>query len=813
MFFRIIRKSTALLCFLMAISTTLAAQTITGRVSDAQTGEPLPGAHIIQVNTSNVVSADKEGRFSLELTDKGQARVKVTFVGYKAKTIDIESRGTALDIALVPKTVMSNEVFVQALRVDEATPMTYENISRSEIEQKNLGQDMPYMIGGTPSVTTTSDAGAGIGYTGMRIRGVDQRRINVTVNGIPVNDAESHGVFWVDMPDLASSVENIQIQRGVGTSTNGAGAFGATMNIQTSQMNPRAYGEVNTGFGSFNTRKANVMLGTGLMENGWQFEGRLSKIASDGYIDRAFSDLKSFYLSGARHGDRSLLRADIFSGKERTYQAWYGVPESRLESGDRTYNPAGAYTDKNGNKQFYDNQTDNYQQDHYQLHYSYQIAGNWSANASLHYTYGRGYYEEYKEDQQLSNYDIAAVQMPDTTITESDLVRRLWLDNHFYGTVFSTQYKKADQWSVTVGGGYNEYDGDHFGRVIWSRFAGDSEIRHQYYKNNGFKTDFNTYVKGQYYFTEELSAYADAQIRHITYEFLGKDRREGPGGEQQIVDVQQSDRLTFFNPKAGLTYNFEENQRAYASFSVGNKEPTRDEYVNSTPENRPKHETLYDWEAGYKGSFDRFSVGANLYYMDYKNQLILTGELNDVGANVRQNVPHSYRAGIELQAGVRILPSLEWSGNATFSRNKIKKYKQHLYNYDTGSQVVETFRNTDISFSPDFIGNSKLRYTKGDFSAELHTKYVSRQYLDNTQTRSRSLDPYLVNDMRFSYNWKQSVLFQNIEATLQLNNILNEMYASNGYTFGYVAGGDHQHFNYYYPQAGRNFLLQLSFKF
>ncbi len=808
MFFRLL-KSTIFLCFIVLCSSSLFAQTINGTVTDAQSGEPLAGANIVQVGTSNGVSTEADGQFTLDLIEDEATRISVSFVGYKTKTIDVSDNEDSYDISLVSQTIISNEVFVKALRVDEASPMAYENISREEIERQNLGQDMPYMISSTPSVTTTSDAGTGIGYTGLRIRGVDQGRINVTVNGIPINDAESHGVFWVNMPDLASSVENIQIQRGVGTSTQGAAAFGATMNIQTSQMRPDAYGEVNTSIGSFNTRKANVMLGSGLMENGWQFEGRLSKIESDGYIDRAFSDLKSFYLSGAKHGENSLLRVDVFSGAEQTYQAWYGVSESRLENGDRTHNPAGMEKPNSP----YNNQTDNYQQDHYQLHYSYQLSDNWNANASLHYTYGRGYYEEYKADQALTEYNFNPIQLPDTTISESDLVRQLWLDNHFYGMVFSTQYNKNDRWSLTFGGGYNEYDGDHFGDVVWAEFAGNTDVENQYYDNNAFKTDFNTYLKAKYNITDDLSAFADAQIRHITYEFLGKDRQPAQGGGQEVVNVQQTDRLTFFNPKAGLNYKFKDNQRVYASISVGNKEPTRDEYVNSTPENRPMHETLYDWEAGYKGNFDRFFVKANLYYMDYKNQLILTGEINDVGAYIRQNVPDSYRAGIELQAGVQLFENLEWSGNATFSRNKIEEYTYYLDNYDTGGQEATTYTDTEIAFSPGFVGNSTLRFTHQGFAASLNTKYVSKQYLDNTQTESRTLDPYLVNDLRLSYDWSTTPLLNSLEATLKVNNIFDEMYESNGYTYGYVSGGDRQFFNYYYPQAGRNIMLQLSFNF
>ena len=799
---------TAWLCFFLMVSSSLAAQTITGTVTGAQGGDPLAGANLLQVGTTNGASTGSDGHFSLELIQEKEQKIRITFVGYKSQVIDVSDNESSIRITMVPRRIQSNEVFVEALRVDEASPIAYENISQSDIEEQNLGQDLPYMVSGTPSVTTTSDAGAGVGYTGMRIRGVDQARINVTINGIPVNDAESHGVWWVNMPDLASSVENIQIQRGVGSSTNGAAAFGASMNIQTSSMRPEAFGEVNTSVGSFNTRKANVKLGSGLMNNGWQFQGRLSKITSDGYIDRAESDLKSFYLSAAKHGDRSLLRADVFSGREQTYHAWYGVSESKLESGDRTFNPAG--TEKPGDP--YEDQTDNYQQDHYQLHYSYELAGHWNANASLHYTYGRGYYEEYKTDQSLSDYNIDVTQLPDTMISESDLVRQLWLDNHFYGTVFSTDYQK-DQWSVTLGGGYNEYDGDHYGKVVWARYAGDSEIDQRYYFNNGFKTDFNTYLKGKYEITEGLTVFADAQIRHITYDFLGKDRRETPDGGEEVVELKQTDRLTFFNPKGGITYNFGGHHRVFASISVGNKEPTREEYVNSTPENRPDHETLYDWEAGYRASFEQFYLETNVYYMDYKNQLILTGEINDVGAQVRQNVPESYRAGIELQGGIQLTPSLEWSANATFSRNKIKDYTYYLDNYDTGSQKAIAFENPDIAFSPSLIAHSKIRYNWNRFTTEWSAKYVSRQYLDNTQTQSRSLDPYLINDIRVNYNWAQAPLFEGIEATLMVNNILNERYESNGYTFGYISGGEQRHTNYYYPQATRNFLLQLSFTF
>lgn len=783
------------------------AQTVRGTVYDAETGEPLQGANVVQTGTGQGTSTRSDGSFTLPLIEQQSARLRISYVGYTPRTVNADTAAQPLEIYLQPRVYRTNAIFVQALRVDDSVPVASETLERAEIEQRNLGQDVPYLLGSLPSVTTTSDAGAGIGYTGIRIRGVDPARINVTINGIPVNDAESHGVFWVDIPDLAASVEDIQVQRGVGTSTNGAGAFGASINLQTSEMRPEAFGEVNLGAGSFATRRFNVQLGSGLLENGWQVQGRLSKIDSEGYIDRAFADLQSFYLSAAHQGDRGLLRADVFSGRETTYQSWYGVPGDKLDS-DRTYNPAG--TEKPGDP--YENQTDNYQQDYYQLHYSYDLGDRWTANASLHYTYGRGYYEEYKADQAYVDYDMPPVTLADTTIRSSDLIRQLWLDNHFYGTVFSSRYRGGG-WDLTFGGGYNEYRGDHFGEVIESQFSPSLEESQRYYQNDAFKTDGNLYAKLNYAFTDALSGYVDLQVRRITYEFLGKDQRPAPAGGSRVVDVEQSDQLTFINPKAGLVYQWHHAQRLYASFSVGNKEPTRDEYVNSSPENRPEHETLYDWEAGYEADFRRFFGGVNLYFMDYKNQLIPTGELNEVGSAVRQNVPDSYRLGAELQAGVRITPALQWSANATFSRNKIEQYRQYYSNYDTGGQEAQTYENTDIAFSPSFIGNSIVNIRTGGFTAELQTKYVSRQYLDNTQSRDRSIDPYFVNDLRLGYDFGGLALAENISATLQVNNIFDAAYETNGYTFGYVSGGELQHFNYYYPQAGRNFLARLKFAF
>ncbi|MEX0769672.1 MAG: TonB-dependent receptor [Balneolaceae bacterium] len=806
-------------------ATEINAQIIEGVVRDAGNREPLIGANIIQAQTSNGTSTDEQGFFKLQLTEDGPDRITVSYLGYRTRTLTLEDEETdqPLEIQLRRQTIQSGEVFVQALRVDESNPIAYSNVTREDIERKNLGQDIPYLVSSTPSVVTTSDAGAGIGYTGIRIRGVDQARINVTINGIPLNDAESHGVWWVNMPDLASSVENIQIQRGVGSSTHGAGAFGATMNLQTARMEQDPYGRINTSAGSFNTRKYNVLLGSGRVGNGWQFEGRLSKIESDGYIDRASSDLKSFYLSGSREGEHSLLKADVFSGQERTYQAWNGVPEPILNNDPGqlehylsqlwiTGEEADRMRDNLGNRRFneytYENQVDNYQQDHYQLHYSYQFPEGWLLNTSFHYTYGRGYYEQYRENDPLGTYNIEPIEMGGETIARSDLIRRRWLDNHFYGTVFSATYRSADRWNLTVGGGYNEYDGDHFGEVIWARFAGNSEHEDRYYDNNGFKTDFNLYGKFIYNLTDALSSYLDLQYRSVSYRFLGKSVEE-VNGEQQAVDLGQQVQIDFFNPKAGLVYRLDNNQRLFASLSVGGKEPTRSDYVESTPDSRPKPERLFDYEAGYSAKFDRFSAGVNLYYMDYEDQLILTGAVNDVGAYVRENVADSYRAGIELQGSVRLIPQLALEANATFSRNKIPEYTRYLDNFDEGGQNTEAYENSDIAFSPGFISNVTLTYQTGGLTGALSHKYVSRQYLDNTQSESRSIDPYFIQDLRIGYSFDRIPYLSALSATLQVNNLLDIKYVSNGYTFGWIAGGEEQSFNYYYPQAGRNVLIKV----
>ncbi len=718
------------------------------------------------------------------------------------------------------KTQELDDVIVYATRAKENTPTTYSEISRKQIEKVNLGQDLPMLLNWSPSLVTTSDAGAGVGYTGLRIRGSDATRINVTINGIPVNDSESHGVFWVNMPDLASTVDNIQIQRGVGTSTNGAAAFGASVNLQTNVPSQDAYAEVNNSFGSFNTRKHTLMYNTGLLNNKWSFESRLSKIASDGYIDRAESDLQSYFLSGGYYGKKTIVKALVFGGKEVTYQSWWGTPQAVLENDDtgieavisnNGYTPEQAENIRTAGRTFnyylYENEVDNYQQDHYQLHLSHSLSSDWTFNVAGHYTYGRGYFEQFRDDDDFSDYNLNNVTIGDSTITSTDLIRRRWLDNDFYGTTFSLNYlgKGLD---ITFGGAWNKYDGDHFGEIIWAQFASNSDIRDRYYDNVGTKTDFNIYLKTNYQLND-LNLFADMQVRKVDYQTVGID--------SDLRAINTGDEYTFFNPKVGATYTLNESSNVYASIAIGNREPVRNDFIDAPGGITPTHETLRNLEVGYRKFGQDFSFQANYYLMDYENQLVLTGELNDVGSSVRQNVPNSYRMGVELVGAYQFTDQVRWDANLTLSRNKIKNFTEVLYNYGENFDefnIEETqFTDTDISFSPNVIGGSQLTYSPLEgFEAALLSKYVGKQFLDNTSNDARSIDAYFVNDVRLSYDFRLESI-KNVNVSLLVNNVMDVEYSSNGYTFGYAGGDFEVRENYFYPQAGRNFLLALNLRF
>lgn len=760
--------------------------TLSGTIQDA-TGGALPGAAITLEGTYKGTYTDANGAFQLTNLKAGNQLLRISLLGYETQTRTLDlTQSTTLIIQLTKTAVVVDEVVVSATRANQKSAIAYTDVTRRDLNKLNLGQDIPQLLNFTPSIVTTSDAGAGVGYTGIRIRGSDATRVNVTLNGIPYNDAESQGTYFVDMPDFASSVSSIQIQRGVGTSTNGAGAFGASVNIQTNKLETKPYAEVNLSGGSFGTRKVNVLAGTGLLNNHFVIDARLSKIHSDGYIDRAFSDLKSFYLSGGYYSKKSFIRLNIFSGQEQTYQAWNGVPEAILPI-NRTYN---AFT--------YSNQTDNYQQDNYQLISSHELSKNWRANLSFFYTKGKGYYEEWAPNDLYSNYGLPNVVIGDSVIKQTDFIRRQWLDNDFYGTVFSLDYNSFGKLTANIGGGWNQYKGAHYGELVWARIAGNTDIRQRYYDDNAIKTDFNLFAKAFYPFTTQLNGFVDLQIRTVGYSFLGFN--------SQLQNVQQNANLTFFNPKAGLTYTLNDRASVYASVGVGHREPNRNDYTQSTPESRPKAEELIDYEAGYKIQGERLAFTANAYYMSYKNQLVLSGQQNDVGAYNRVNVPNSYRAGLELEAGVRLARQLRWNVNATVSRNKIRNFTEYLDNYDTGNQESHSYNQTDISFSPNVIAGSQLLFTpaKG-LELGLLSKYVGKQYLDNTSNDSRKLNPYFTNDIRIIYTVKTKFA-QDLVFTLLFNNVLNELYESNGASYPYISEGRVVNDNYYFPQAGRNFL-------
>ena len=790
---------TLLIALLWLLTTPAWAQiSISGTVRDADeqptSDNALPGVAITIESTYIGTFADANGNFRLTNLKPGPVSVRISLLGYEPQiqTLDL-TQNVVLSVLLKKSAIAVDEVVVSATRANQKSAIAYTDVSRRDLNKLNLGQDIPQLLNFTPSIVTTSDAGAGVGYTGIRIRGSDATRVNITLNGIPYNDAESQGTFFVNMPDFASSVSSIQIQRGVGTSTNGAGAFGASVNIQTNKLEEKPYAETNLSAGSFGTRKVNVLAGTGLLRNHFVLDARLSTIHSDGYIDRATSDLKSFYLSGGYYTDKSFVRLNVFSGQERTYQAWNGVPEALLAT-NRTYN---AFT--------YDNQTDNYQQDQYQLIASHELSRNWRLNTSFFYTKGRGYYEESRPNDLLSNYGLPNVAIGDSTTKRTDIIRRLWLDNDFYGTVFSLDYNGFGKLTANIGGGWNQYKGEHFGEIVWARMAGNTSIRDRYYNDDATKTDVNLYAKAFYQLSQKLNGFADVQVRTVGYSFLGFNR--------QLQNVQQTANLTFFNPKAGLTYVVNDRNTVYASVGVGHREPNRNDYTQSTPASRPKAERLIDYEAGYKRQTTGLAFTANVYYMNYRNQLVLSGQLNDVGAANRVNIPVSYRAGLELEAGTKLAKNLRWNVNATLSRNKAGNFTEYLDNFDTGSQDSRQYRKTDISFSPNIIGGSQLLFTPVNrLELGLLSKYVGKQYLDNTSNESRKLNPYFTNDIRVIYTVKPKFA-QEIAFTLLFNNVLNEMYESNGYTYAYVSEGKVTADNGYYPQAGRNFLAGVRVRF
>ena len=690
-------------------------------------------------------------------------------------------------------TLMLENIEITSIRAADKAPFTKTNISKQQIEKVNLGQDLPFILNQVPSVIVNSDAGNGVGYTGIRIRGSDASRINVTLNGIPYNDAESQGSFFVDLPDISSSVNSIQIQRGVGTSSNGAGAFGATINLSTNEVNKNKYLELNNSYGSFNTWKNTLKIGSGLLANHFLIDARFSNITSDGYIDRATSDLQSLYGSVSYINNNSSLRLNILSGKEKTYQAWNGVPQSYLDSA-RTYNSAG--TQKPGAP--YGNETDNYKQTHYQLFYNQKINSLVGFNIAAFLTRGKGYYEEYRGDQAFSAYFLPDVIKGTDTTTTTDLIKRLWLDNYFYGSVFSLQYHK-NKTQFTFGGGWTEYDGKHYNIVTWAQQGFPKD--YQYYNSPATKNDFNLYAKLMRSLGSGLTGFLDVQGRFIKYHINGFE-------DHPEINIEKN--YSFFNPKAGISFN-KNNYQAYVSFSVAGKEPNRDDFeagINQIP----KPELLYDMEIGLEKKNATFNYGATFYYMYYHNQLVNTGKINDVGAYTRTNAPESYRAGVELQADATLTKWVNIMGNISFSKNKIKDFTEYVDDYDDGIQKENSYHNTDISFSPGAVASAGINFIpvkNGEINVQ--SKYVARQFLDNTSHISRSIDPYFVQNVKLSYTLLKKV-FKKVDFIFQVNNVLDKKYESNGYTYNYISDGNLKVENYYFPMAGINFITGINIK-
>ncbi len=777
---------------------------ISGTVTDKQTGTPLPGTHISAGTSALTTVSDASGSFTLKLNKKGTVTLRVSFMGYKTSQEQmLVLRDTILQVRLEESALLGNEVNIISTRANEKYPMAYSSVSKKTISAENLGKDIPSLIQGSPSTIVTSDAGNGVGYSTFSIRGSDLTRINVTVNSIPLNDAESQGVWFVDLPDMASSAENIQIQRGVGTSTNGAGAFGASVNFMTSDLKQDPYGELDMSGGSYNTFKTTLRFGTGLMANRFSVDGRLSYIRSDGYIDRAFSNLKSYYLSGGYYGKNTTIRLITFSGFERTYQAWEGVPKDSLPT-NRTYNPAGQYYLPDGSVAYYKNQTDNYQQDHYQLLFSQSITKKWNINAALHYTKGKGYFENYKQGESFGDYGLNDVTIGNDTLTSTDLVNRKMMDNDFYGITFSSNYTVPDKMKITLGGAWNRYDGHHFGKVIWAQYASNGDNERNWYYNTGVKKDFNIYGKLSLQLVEKLNLFADLQYRHVSYVMNGT--------LDDLRTIDQDHRFNFFNPKGGLFFELNKHHDFYCSIGVANREPSRNNYKDADPGKEPTNETLYDYELGYTFRIPGFTLGANAYYMNYRNQLVLTGEINNVGEAVMVNVPHSYREGIEISAALELFrKKLTWNVNATVSSNKIKDFVQFVDTYDADwnylGQQSTNLGKTDLSFSPALTASSLITFKPvPQVSLSLSSKYVGKQFIDNTSNTGRSLNAYFIHGFMAGYTLKTR-LFEEIGFNLTVNNIFNRKYETNAWVYPYYLGGNYNEFNGYFPQATVNFLV------
>lgn len=712
--------------------------------------------------------------------------------------------------------VVLNQVDVVANRADSKTPVAYTNIGKRQLTANNDGRDMTYLLNMTPSVTVSSDAGGGMGYTAMRVRGSDPSRINVMANGLPLNDPESHRVYWVNMPDLASSLRDVQIQRGVGTSTNGAGAFGASINMVTDASSEDPYAELSGSYGMYNTNRQTLRVGSGLLGNHWSVDARLSHMGSDGYIDRASSRLWSYFGQAAYQSYNTSLRLVAFGGKERTYMAWDYASKEQMEEYGRRYNPCGEYIDKEGNRAYYADQFDNFVQHHFQLLFSQRIGEWFNINAALFYTKDDGYYDQYKTGRTLVEYGLQPFMNADgELVKKSDLIRLKYNVNGFGGGQATVNFRRG-RWNATLGGAVSDFDGHHYGRVKWVRnYVGPIDPLQKYYDNHGRKFDSNAYLRANYDIDRHFSVFADLQYRHIHYTITGmSDNWDWNTSSFAILDVER--RWDFFNPKVGVNYTSGAH-RGFASWAVAQKEPTRDNFTDGTPESYPKAERLDDFEVGYSFNHKLFSVGVNLYYMLYKDQLVVTGQLSDTGNPLSVNVPDSYRMGIELQGALRPCEWFDWQFNLTLSRNRIKNFVEYIYEDEWTNPISFDLGDTPIAFSPDIIFNNAFNFKYRHFDASLNSRYVGKQYMNNARSEAALLDAYFVSDLHLGYSFRNLIGIKELRLGFSIYNLFNEKYFNNGYAgAGYtVVDGKKEIYRYagYAAQAPTHVMATMSLKF
>lgn len=782
---------------------------ITGRITD-EAGAPMAGASVVIESLKAGVAADNDGRYALRGLRDGTYSLRISFTGYEPLDTVVVVRGaTVADVSLREGLFLAEEVIVRGSRAGNRTPMAHSSVQASELRERDLTRDMPYLLSLTPSVVETSDAGNGIGYTSLRIRGTDASRINITIDGIPLNDAESQQVFWVDLPDLASSAGSIQIQRGVGTSTNGAGAFGASINISSMTLpaDPGAAAEIS--YGSFNTLRASARSWSGMVDDRFSMMVRASGISSDGFIDHSASDLKSAMVTGIWSGPADRIRFNMITGSETTGISWWGVPAEVLPE-NRRYNPAGEYEDNDGVKRYYEDETDVYSQNHYHLFHTHLFTGHVSLNTGLHLTTGKGYYEEQKSDIDPFEYGIAGLMPYDPAVTETDIVQRKWLGNLFYGAVLSL-IKQGNRSEWTLGGALNRYDGDHYGRIKWLEYPGNLVPGHEWYRNNGLKDEFNVYGKVNTAVSGSLNAFLDLQLRHISYRFEGPD--------DDMKDLTGSYRFTFFNPKAGFFWSNGSGSEAFVSAAVAHREPTRTDYKDAAgdPGATPRQERLTDLEGGYAYKSTRAALSVNLYYMHYNDQLVPTGQISNTGYPVMTNVPVSYRTGVELSGSYRPSPVAALRMNLTLSRSRIRDFMNYYFNYNTDDWSEEylfsDLGTVDIAYSPRVTGSAELEVNPVErFSVRLTGKYVGKQYFDNTMSPDRTIDTYFVSNLAAAYGIE---LKKAGELTLRfmINNLFNAMYENNAYGGMWSEDGDEKTWAYFFPQAGINYTAGISLSF